>query len=350
MGIDYILAVLRRRLFLKNFSLLSTEGKIPPPAFVVWDATKRCNLNCIHCSSQDRGLSELSLGQIKDILDELASIGVRRFQITGGEPLLRSDLCEILEYAAAKRISTSLATNGFLLDKARAEKLVSAGISSIQVSLHGPASVHNAIAQHRASFTRAVDSLRILRAIHGITVGVATTVMPLNLASLNELKALLLPLKIDYWSISSVLPAGKANDLPDLYLNPSQFRLLLEFIKNSRRHVSVEYAENFPYLGKYDRYVRRGPRMCPAGVLSCCIGVDGHVKGCPDQADSDIYREGDLITQRFSDIWQQGFQRYRQWQALETDIRCKTCTDREKCHGGCVIMREKRIHCYQDYL
>ena len=99
MNFYYFLSKLRQKFLLKNFEILYQRNKINPPSFVVWDSTKRCNLNCIHCGSQENRQRELNTKEVENILDQLASFGVRNFQITGGEPLLREDFIEVLNYA-----------------------------------------------------------------------------------------------------------------------------------------------------------------------------------------------------------------------------------------------------------
>jgi organic radical activating enzyme len=124
MGSFYTLNNLKRRLFLRNFNLLYKNNRVPPPAFVIWESTKRCNLRCIHCCSQNSGQEDLNLQAVQLILDQLSSLGVPRLQITGGEPLLRNDLFEILHRAKEKQLSTSLTSNGLYLNEEKASWLV----------------------------------------------------------------------------------------------------------------------------------------------------------------------------------------------------------------------------------
>jgi radical SAM protein with 4Fe4S-binding SPASM domain len=349
MGFYYSLNKLKRRLFLRNFFLLYQNHRVPPPGFVVWDSTKSCNLKCIHCGSQGNGRDELDSKEVMIILDQLAAAGVGRFQITGGEPLLRKDLFQILHYAA-KRFSVSLTSNGYYLDEEKAGLLAEAGVSSVQISIDGPDEVHDTIRGDPQSYTMAIDAVKALKSYPQITVGVSTTVMPHNLESLTRLQEILVPLKVAFWSLGIVMPTGKARNDCSLWLTQAQFGFLLDFIEKARREISIEFNENFPYLGESDRRIRRSPKLCPAGILSCCIGVDGRLRGCSDQDDSNLYWEGDLRQDSFSDIWQRGFRRYRTPEMLNNDQRCRQCADSEDCRGGCWVMREQNLHCYLDYL
>jgi MoaA/NifB/PqqE/SkfB family radical SAM enzyme len=215
--------------------------------------------------------------------------------------------------------------------------LAEMNVSPIQISLDGPADVHNLIRGNPQSFEKAVTAIEALKRQSKITVGVSTTVMPHNLESLPVIKDLLIPLKVGFWSLGIVMPVGRAKNNPALFLSPEQFGRLMSFIQKAKREIHIEFTENFPYLGKLDPQIRNSPKLCPAGILSCCIGVDGKVRGCSDQEDSDLYWEGNLCQQSFQDIWQRGFRRYRN-------------QDKEKCRGGCWVMREKNLHCYVNYL
>jgi radical SAM protein with 4Fe4S-binding SPASM domain len=350
MGFLYSLNRLKQRLFLRNIFLLYNSHKIPPPSYVVWDSTKLCNLKCVHCDSEDLGCNELDLIEITTILDQLAAAGVRRLQVTGGEPLLREDLFRILHHAVAKKFTVSLASNGFFIDEEKADLITKAGVSLVQISLDGPAEIHNAIRGDSESYYRAVNAIEILKTHPHVQVGVSTTVMPRNLAALSELQAVLVPLKVDFWSLGIVMPSGKAKNNPELFLNPTQFISVMNYVKETRRKMRVEFVENFTYLGKFDSQIRNSPKLCPAGILSCCIGVDGWLRGCPDQEDNSHFREGYLQQDDFMDIWQRAFRRYRNQDLAKNDIRCRLCTDLEKCRGGCWVMREQSLHCYQDYI
>ncbi|MEF3695354.1 MAG: radical SAM protein, partial [Candidatus Cloacimonadota bacterium] len=100
--INYWNSALRLDLFRKRFELAGlSSGRVPPPSYVLWDCTRRCNLNCLHCgASKEHYDTELSTAQVKALIDQLAKLKVRTFAVTGGEPLLRQDLVELLSYAS----------------------------------------------------------------------------------------------------------------------------------------------------------------------------------------------------------------------------------------------------------
>jgi radical SAM protein with 4Fe4S-binding SPASM domain len=350
MTLIYSFARIRQDTFLKAFRTLSEHGRAVAPHSVVWDSTRKCNLDCIHCAARDKYDRELTTPEAKTLIDTLSDMDVSTIQVTGGEPLMRKDLLEILSYASEKGLKTCLATNGYLVDEKMADAIVDAGVYLVQVSIDATKQVHNHIRNDQHSFDRATGAVRYLKESSCPKVSVASTVMPSNLDSLKDLRDILIGLQADFWNIGTVMPAGYARNKPELYLSREKFRILMDFIVSSKKEIEIDLGENFPFLGEYEEKIRKRPLICPAGIYSCCVGVDGHVRGCPDQADSEKNREGSIFDLSFADIWTKGFMRYRSREILKTDNRCSTCADKNACFGGCHVMRESGMHCIKDYL
>jgi radical SAM protein with 4Fe4S-binding SPASM domain len=342
----YELAKLTRDYTLNEISQKFKRGKpVPSPYYVGWDCTRACNLHCLHCgATKERYPKELDTGQIKRVINELAALRVRMFAATGGEPLLRADMLEVMGYASAKGLKTGIATNGHMIDAELARELQRANVSSIQVSLDGPEGVHNAIRGDRESFKNAVNAIRQLTACGIPILSVATTVTPWNIGALEPLRDLLLELKVRQWRLAIALPIGRAT-LPQLHLNGGQIATLLEFAASNRRHLNIQIGENLTFLGPWERKIRDGPSFCPIGLAACCIGVDGHMRGCPEQPDTPENREGSILESSFAGIWQRGFGKYRARDIVERDVYCRRCRARYDCLGGCWVMRQSNLHC-----
>lgn len=342
----YLLTKLARdQLFDKVNRRFMKRRRIPPPRYVLWDSTRSCNLCCLHCGATDeRYAQELSTAQIKGVIDQLAALGVSMFAATGGEPLLREDMADILAYASHRGIKTGLATNGFLIDDRLAKRLQRVGVYSILVSLDGPREVHNDIRGHPASFDRAVEALRHLLFCQIPLVAVATTVTRQNLGSLPKLRDLLMSIGIVRWRLAVALPIGRAAK-PALHLDGPELDSLLRFVAENRQCLDIRVGENLTFLGPWERRVRERPLWCPVGLTACCIGVDGHIRGCPEQPDTIDNRQGSVLTSSFDEIWQRGFASYRTRAILKEDPHCQKCKSRYECLGGCAIMRSGGLHC-----
>jgi radical SAM protein with 4Fe4S-binding SPASM domain len=246
-------------------------------------------------------------------------------------------------------MKTGFTTNGYYIDRNVAQSIKEANISFVQISIDGTKETHNNIREDEQSFNRAIEAIRLIKEICSIPVTVATTVMPQNLNELPLLTALLISLGVNNWNIGTVMPVGKAKDRESLFLSKSEFIQLLNFIINSKKKINIEITENFPYLGKYDVKIRRRSKICPIGILSCCIGYNGNVRGCPDQPDIPYYQEGNILTKNFATIWQEGFKRYRERIIFIEDKKCFACKYKTDCYGGCWVMRENNYQCILNY-
>jgi radical SAM protein with 4Fe4S-binding SPASM domain len=346
-NLKYAFAKLRTDFYLSGISDRYERGKsIPPPRYVIWDCTRRCNLRCAHCgASKEVYPEELTTDQVTGVLDQLAALEVDMFAITGGEPLLRKDLLDVLLHGQRCGLKTGIATNGFLLDEETAEQLKDAGAYSVQVSLDGLEPTHNEIRNHEQSFGRAVRAIELLLGQRVPLVSVATTVTPHNAPELPALRALLADLGVRMWRLAVVMPIGRAQR-SDLALRGAELAALFEFVKRSSgKDLHVYLGENLTFLGDWERRIRSAPLICPIGFTACCIGVDGNVRGCPEQPDTAENREGSVLEQPFAQIWQDGFGRYRNREVFAIDETCNTCETRYDCYGGCWVMREEGNHC-----
>lgn len=349
---SYAISKLNQGLFLKNFELFYKKtGNVPPPKFVVWDCTRRCNFRCIHCgATKEKYSKELKTGEIEAVIDQLAGYGVKTFAVTGGEPFLRHDLIRVLKHAHEKGLDTGIATNGYFIDEKRAKEISGAGVDSVMVSLDGLKNTHNHIRGNSKSFDRAVNAIILLKKYRIPTVSVATTLTSKNITELDGLMELILNLNVDLWRINPLMPIGRAWDNKSLFPSKKQFVEFLFFVSNNKKRVNIAIGENMAFLGDWDKKVRLAPTMCPVGFTACCIGVDGHVRGCPEQPDTDYFREGSVLENSFKSIWENGFGKYRRRTILKEDKKCQVCEYKNDCLGGCWVMREKNMHCIKDYL
>lgn len=350
--VRYSLAKLRTDYYLSGINQrLDRNQRIPSPAYVVWDCTRRCNLKCIHCGATKETYDhEISTEQIRSLLDELSALKVKMFGVTGGEPLLRNDLLEVLMYAKNLGMQTGIATNGLLIDRLMAARMRDSGVDSIQVSLDGLERTHNRIRGSEISFIKAAHALEHLAAVRIPRISVATTVTNKNISELGELGQWLQKSGVKLWRLAVVMPIGRAQ-ASDLSINGQQLTGLLEYIRvNDRKGMRIYLGENLPFLGEWEKKVRSGPLICPIGITACCIGVNGSVRGCPEQPDISANREGSILKRSFAEIWQNGFLKYRRRTILIEDEKCSQCISNDACYGGCWVMRINKQHCIYSLL
>ena len=330
--------------FYKSFLLNYKLGKVTPPKYVIWDSTRRCNLDCEHCGAKkEQYRSELTTEQVKSLIEGFSTYKVEYFAVTGGEPLIRQDLLEIFSFAKVKGLKTGLATNGFFIDKLTSKKIANV-FDSVQISLDGSQQIHNKIRGNEDAFQKAIQAVSLLQKNNCKQITISSVITPSNIDNLKNLAEIIKKLKVEVWKIVSVMPIGKVEETDRLYLSRDKFTKLLQFIKENKQRLKIEFGENVGYLGKYDNKVRNEPFFCPVGFLSCCVGVNGNVRGCPEQPDTPYFREGNILEKDFPGIWENGFKKYRAREYLQ-DETCRKCPFKSDCRGGCWVMRLKDINC-----
>lgn len=147
---------------------------------VVWNCTRRCNLNCIHCyAGTSTGEAELSAEEARRFISDLARYRVPVLLVSGGEPLLRPDIVRLVEYAAKAGIRVCLSSNGTLLQPETARELKEAGLSYIGISLDGVGPVNDEFRGREGSFEAALAGIRYARA-EGLKVGIRFTITRRN--------------------------------------------------------------------------------------------------------------------------------------------------------------------------
>jgi len=130
---------------------------------VVWNCSRRCNLRCIHCyadSENQRYPNELTAGEARTMIDDLAQFGVPVLLFSGGEPLMRRDVLALAAYAGSQGIRPVISTNGTLITRRKAEEIVAAGIAYVGVSLDGIRETNDYFRGRRGAFDLALRGIR----------------------------------------------------------------------------------------------------------------------------------------------------------------------------------------------
>ena len=313
------------------------------PYHVVWEVTTRCNLDCIHCyaGSVESTQTELSTAEGKRLLDQIAEIDkFRMIVITGGEPLLRKDIFELVEYAGKLGFKIVFSTNGTLLTPGMAKDLARLGVVNFSISLDGfTPECHESIRRKPGSFQGALDGLRAAGKA-GVCLQVNFTAMRRNLPELPGVIDLADSLRADIVMVFQAVPPQ--GDRESLELNAEEQTSLIQTIAEKQRKsraliMPVCCPEYWPWLVEHRRLsLSRGIRSqsfsgCGAGSGFSYIRFDGEVWPCnfiPLSA-------GSVRRQSFPDIWTNSALlrefRGRPWK-LGGD--CADCVHQGIC-GGC---------------
>jgi AdoMet-dependent heme synthase len=184
------------------------------PYLVIWETTRSCDLACKHCRAEavtQRHPLELSTDEAKRMMSEVRRFGRPLFVLTGGDPLKRPDVVELVEYGSSIGLRMAMTPSGTpLMTAAVLAELRQAGLSRLAVSLDGSnAGIHDTFRGVGGSFDWTLEMLRTARDI-GLTTQVNTTVSRHNLEDFDELCDLMVRLGITLWSVFFLVPTGRA--------------------------------------------------------------------------------------------------------------------------------------------
>ncbi|MFQ5861439.1 MAG: radical SAM protein, partial [Dehalococcoidia bacterium] len=191
-----------------------TQDYRQAPRVVFWEITRACALVCRHCRAEAqprRHPLELSTSECFALVDELSRLGSSILVITGGDPLMRRDLFEVVEHAVARGLRTSLSPSvTALVTPNRLGQAYRAGVRHISFSLDGATpEVHDTFRGAPGSFERTLRAIDDARAL-GLTVQVNTTVSQWNVAHLEEIAGVVARSGAVLWDVFFLVPTGRA--------------------------------------------------------------------------------------------------------------------------------------------
>ena len=225
------------------------------PYIVIWEVTQACDLACVHCRASaqpGRHPLELSTEEGKRLIGEVAQMKVPVFVLTGGDPIKRPDLFELIEHAKSVGVRVSLTPSATpLLTRDVVYRLKEAGLARLAVSLDGShATVHDAFRGMAGSFERTMETIAWANEC-GLPVQINTTFSRRNLADFDRIAALMESKKIALWSVFFLVPTGrgKLDDLLAADAFETVFAKLYALSKRARFHIKTTEAQH------YRRYV-----------------------------------------------------------------------------------------------
>jgi len=183
------------------------------PFIAIWEVTQACDLVCVHCracAQPGRSRYELTTTEAEWLIDQIATLQVPVFVMTGGDPLKRPDIYHLVEYGASRGVRTSMTPSATpLLTREAIAELRSRGLARLAVSLDGSTSeIHDAIRGVHGSYQRTLDAIRWARDL-GQPVQVNTTITPRNFNDFDAMVRLLETLDIVLWSVFFLVPTGR---------------------------------------------------------------------------------------------------------------------------------------------
>jgi radical SAM protein with 4Fe4S-binding SPASM domain len=258
--------------------------------------------------------------------------------ITGGEPLMRSDLEEIGDALKQRGHNWGFVTNGVLLTEARLASLLDSGLKSLSISLDGLQPAHEWLRGEICRFDQVMASIARAARAPLAASDVITCVTKHSLPDLPALKHLLVEAGVKRWRLITVFPKGRAKLEPDLFLDQQEFHRLMHFIEHERREQTLEVTYGCDgFLGSYERKVRRGAYFCRAGIDVMALRVDGGLSGCVSMREG--FDQGNLFQHSIREIWDTRYQLFRDREWLRRGL-CSQCIHFEQCQGNSLHLRD----------
>ncbi|GAA1805017.1 mycofactocin radical SAM maturase [Nesterenkonia flava] len=313
------------------------EYGLDAPICLTWELTYACNLTCTHClsSSGRRDPRELTTEECKAVIDELQKMQVFYVNIGGGEPTVRSDFWELLDYATSHNVGVKFSTNGVKLTEDKARLLAANDYVDVQISLDGATAEVNDYIRSKGSYDMAIRAMENLQKAGMENFKLSVVCTRWNIPQLDEFKAI-----ADRYGaqlrLTRLRPSGRAVDVwDDLHPTQEQQRELYEWLVAHGDEVLT--GDSFFHLSAYGESLP-GLNLCGAGRVVCLIDPIGEVYACPF-AIHDEFLAGNVREEGgFEKVWKESalFQNLREPQSGGA---CSTCAFFDTCKGGCMAAK-----------
>jgi len=320
---------------------------------VYWETTAGCNLRCIHCRRLDildqPSPDELTTSEAKAVLGDLKAMGRPVVIFSGGEPLYRKDIFEVMSYAKNLGLPVALATNGTLVDRPLAQRIKDAGVYYASISLDGARAASHESFRGPGTFEQALRGFRAMRDA-GIKVQINFTVTRANVGEVADIRALARAERAIALYLFLLVPVGCGVQIaPALMLNAEEVEAWLQWVREEDGKDALPIkAICAPQIYRLENSVPSSPsslpaslpdrKGCLAGIHMCFISHQGDVYPCgylPLSA-------GNVRQQSIRQIWESAplLAELRDPELLQG--RCGACEFKFIC-GGC---RARAYHAY----
>lgn len=308
---------------------------------VSWTTTNQCNLDCPHCyrDAGDTLEGELTTSQAKTMLEQISATmeevgrGPKIMIFSGGEPLLRKDIYELVEHAAKQGMRPVFGTNGTLLTRDVVKRLQDVGAAGMGISLDSiDPDRHNEFRGMADGFQKTLDGMRNCKEV-GMRFQVHTTVMDWNYEDIEAITDLTVEMGGEAHHIFFLVPTGRGAFLAKGIMNAKKYEEILDRIMERQKDVPIELkptcAPQFMRIADQKGLKMRFSRGCIAGISYCLVGPLGDVQPCA-YMDMSL---GNVKEESFVDIWRNSpvFEKLR---TMEYSGKCGICEYKDTC-GGC---------------
>ena len=302
---------------------------------VSWNVTNACNMYCDHCYREAgcKAEEELSTAEAKTLLEQIARANFKIMIFSGGEPLMRPDIVELVAYAKKLGLRPVFGTNGTLITLEMAQKLKAAGAMGMGISLDSmDAAKHNEFRKFPNAWEGAVQGMRNCRAV-GLPFQIHTTVMDWNSHEIEAITDFAVAEGAVAHHFFFLVPTGRAKTIEAESLRAEEYEDTLTRIMKKQQEVDIELkptcAPQFLRIADQMGIKTRFRRGCLAGTAYCIISPRGKVQPCA-YLNMEL---GDVRKTPFDEIWKNS-EVLNKLRTLEYSGGCGTCKYKHAC-GGC---------------
>ena len=305
------------------------------PSLVSWNITRQCNLTCAHCYRDARGrpdAGELATAEGLRLIEEIARVGFRVLVLSGGEPLMRADLCQLIAAARALGLRPVLGSNGTLITEAVAQQMKEAGLARAGISLDSvDAGYHNRLRGSPIAWQQAAAGMRACAAV-GLPFQINTTITQQNEREMLEITDLAIELGAAGHHVFFLVPTGRGKEIADDMVQAARYEERLEALMRKQQEIEIEIkptcAPQFVRIADTLGLRTRFPMGCLAGRTYCVITPTGDVHPCPYLP----LEAGNVRERPFSRIWEES-ELLQQFRRGTLEGMCGRCRWSTRCFG-----------------
>jgi radical SAM protein with 4Fe4S-binding SPASM domain len=342
----------------------TAEGQVAP--VVIWNVCMHCNMQCPHCYAAavpEPSPTDLTREEGLRLLDELAASGVSVVIFSGGEPLLRPDLFDLIIHAKSLGISPQLSSNGVYIDEATAARLKEIGVAYVGISIDGVEEFNDEYRGMQGGFQAAVQGLRNAKAA-GMRTGMRMTLSTRNFEQLDSIIEVALEAQVDRFYVSHLVYSGRGFKVVHEDLSREQVRGVLEYLFERAEELAdqdsplkivtgsndsdgvllLRWIEDrygaIPAKGVRELLLQRGGNSAGERV----INIDSRGRVHPDQ----FWRSavlGDVRKESIAQIFEHPLREQLKQRLDHLKGRCGACSERLLCRGS---HRERALAYYRD--
>lgn len=302
---------------------------------VSWMTTNECNLKCKHCyqDAEKTQAGELSTQEAMSMIDRIALAGFKIMIFSGGEPLLRPDIYDLVAYASEKGLRPVFGSNGTLITEEVATRLKNSGARAMGISLDSLDPLkHDEFRGLENAHMLTLEGIENCKKA-GLPFQIHTTVVDWNKNEICEIASFAEDIGAIAHYVFFLIPVGRGEYIKETSIEVLENEKLLQQLMDKQAHSSIDIkptcAPQFTRIAEQMGIETRFTRGCLAGLSYCVIGSQGIVRPCAYMTEE----AGDVRKQPFDEIWQTS----EVFKALRTENysgACGTCKYNQKC-GGC---------------